>query len=248
MVEAKSHPSNEELSGYSLQALEPAEMQAVETHLAACPECRQEIKGYTAIAGSLLFAVPPKAPPPELRSRLAASIASGRPVSPPARRGLRFSFFQAALGLATIVLLVTSALLAVQVRYLQQQQAALLEFLKNDQAALALISEPGVRILPLGTGPIKGNVVISPGGESGVLFLRGLSTLEADRTYQVWLIPSKGAPKSAGLFQVARDQSFVSFQIASPERITNFATIGITIEPRGGSNAPTTTPILLVNL
>jgi anti-sigma-K factor RskA len=79
-----------------------------------------------------------------------------------------------------------------------------------------------------------------------VLFLHGLSVLAPELAYQVWLIPANGAPQSAGVFQVSQNQPFVTFPIAIPNPITNFADIGITIEPRGGSQAPTTSPILLI--
>jgi anti-sigma-K factor RskA len=62
------------------------------------------------------------------------------------------------------------------------------------------------------------------------------------------MIPANGAPQSAGVFQVSQNQPFISFPLTAPGAISNFADIGITIEPSGGSRAPTTKPILLINL
>jgi anti-sigma-K factor RskA len=241
-----NHLPREILSSYALQALDPDEVQSVKEHLAACQECTQRLAEYDAIADGLLFAVPPKTPPPQLRSRLAASMASGRREAASPR--FRFSFLPAALGAALIALLVTTVYLVFQVRYLQQQQAALLKILNQYQSTVALVSQPGISVVPLKTDQLSGNMVISPDGHSGVMYLNGLSPLDPDHSYQVWLIPANGSPESAGTFQVQQNQSFISFPIRSPEPIQDFANMGITIEKLGGSEAPTTKPILLVNL
>jgi len=247
-MEALNHPSSEDLSSYALQALDPNEAQSVAEHLLTCQECRQQLKAYSAVADGLLFAVPPKTPPAQLRSSLEARIAAGRPVAAPPRRGFRFSIFQAALGAAVVVLLAVTAYLAYQVNDLKQQQQALLQLLQQNQTSLALISQLGVSVIPLQTNQVAGNIVISPDGQNGVLFVHGLSPLDPNHTYQVWLIPASGSPQSAGVFQVPQNQSTSYLSIRSPVPIQDFSNIGITVEPSGGSQAPTTEPILLDNI
>lgn len=245
---AINHPSDEIISNYALQALEPDEACSVKEHLSTCLACSQLLKEYEAITDGLLFALPPQVPSAQLRSRLAATIKSGKPVTTLPLSRSHFSFLKAALGAAVIVLLIATAYLVLQVSYLQQKQAVLLLLLDQNQASLALVLQPGIRIIPLNTNDMTGNVVINPNGQGGALFLRGLTALDAELTYQVWLIPSNGAPQSAGLFQVLKNQPFVSIPITNSNLIKNFANLGITIEPIGGSITPTTKLILLVNV
>lgn len=77
-----------------------------------------------------------------------------------------------------------------------------------------------------------------------VLILNGLASLPADQTYELWLIPSDGDPVSAGLVQVTADGATVS-QIPMPSQPQEFAAVGLSIEPAGGSPQPTGPIVLL---
>ncbi len=248
-MEVKNHPTREELSGYALQSLEIEETRALREHLATCPECREILADYDQIASGLLFAVPPKAPPPQLRSRLAERIHAGQPSQAvPARRATHFPWVTAALGLAAIALLVFSLYLFNQVNRLQQQQAVLIQALQKNQEVIALIAEPGVTTVPFQSGTASGNLLIGPDGKTAVLFTRGLPELDPAHTYQVWLIPPSGAPASAGLMPVQPGQAQNVFLLTSNQPLKNYAALGVTVEPRSGSPAPTTKPVLVVNL
>jgi anti-sigma-K factor RskA len=201
------------------------------------------------VSDGLLFAIPPKTPPPQLRSRLAASISAGKPVPPPASQPrFRFSFLQAALAVISAVLLVTVTLLANQVRSLQAQEAALIQSLEKTRSEIALVSQPGVTLVPLKGGRITGNLAIGPDGTTGLLVIQGLPELDNEHAFQVWLIPSSGAPQSAGLFRTQPGQPITTFRMTSPTLIKNFAAVGVSVEPKAGSGTPTTTPILVANL
>jgi anti-sigma-K factor RskA len=76
------------------------------------------------------------------------------------------------------------------------------------------------------------------------LILNGLASLPADQTYELWLIPSDGDPVSAGLVQVTADGTTVS-QIPMPSQPQEFAAVGLSIEPAGGSPQPTGPIVLL---
>lgn len=65
---------------YALDAMEDAERETYDAHLAACGPCRAEVAGLRDVA-SLLSELPPAmAPPPALRDRLLASVAGPRTV------------------------------------------------------------------------------------------------------------------------------------------------------------------------
>jgi hypothetical protein len=58
----------------ALDAAEGAELRDMEAHLAACAECRAELRELRGAASALALAAPPVAPSPELRTRLLASL------------------------------------------------------------------------------------------------------------------------------------------------------------------------------
>lgn len=70
------------------------------------------------------------------------------------------------------------------------------------------------------------------------LVLHGLPPLPDTQTYQLWYIPTNAAPVPADLLTVRPDQNEAIALTVPPEQ-RNFAAIGITIEPAGGSPVPT---------
>lgn len=253
MVTNLNHPSHEDLSAYAIDALDPNEIQPIQLHLRTCAACQQILANYQSIAEGMLFAVPPQAPPPQLRARLARQVAAGR-LSRPQPNSTRwparpvFSFARLALGSAFLVLLFVILGLGLQVGALQHQQQALLKLIHDNQSSLALVSLPGIQTHPVTGTQGNGNLVVSPDEKTAVLFLQNMPSLDENHTYQVWLIPSAGAPVSVGLFQTPADQAYVPFLIDSQQPLKTFAAVGVTIEPKNGSKEPTTKPILLVNL
>ena len=81
--------------------------------------------------------------------------------------------------------------------------------------------------------------------DEGLLVWRGLEPLPQDQSYQLWLIPpAEGAPVPAGLLEIeAGAPDWLTVQI--PPDAQNFAAVGVSIEPAGGSPAPTGPIVLL---
>lgn len=123
---------------------------------------------------------------------------------------------------------------------LQQQQHV-------DQEMLALIANtapervlqlPGTAESPQASGTFYGS-----SDYQGVLVLQGLAPLPSDQTYQLWLIPPAGPPESVGLLAVqAPGPTWLTVEI--PPAARNFAKVGLSLEPAGGSPAPTTVVLL----
>ncbi len=79
---------------------------------------------------------------------------------------------------------------------------------------------------------------------SGTLVLSNLQALEEDQIYQLWLIPPDGPPIPAGLLdQVGTDVQTISLTL--PTTLDGVAAVGVSIEPPGGSTAPTGPIVLL---
>src|SRR5690242_20512376 len=71
------------IDAYTLGALEPAEVDAVERHLETCPRCRALVARARVLSDAFLLAVPQIAPPSDLRDRLMRRIAAEAAGSPP---------------------------------------------------------------------------------------------------------------------------------------------------------------------
>src|SRR5262245_33054603 len=63
------------IDAYMLDALEPDEVDVVETHLEGCERCRALVDEARASRDALLLAPPLAAPPAELRARVLARVA-----------------------------------------------------------------------------------------------------------------------------------------------------------------------------
>jgi len=63
-------------AGFVLGVLEPAEMEAVRAHLAACPEAHDEMTELGGVVSYLADSVEPMAPPDALRGRVLGAVAA----------------------------------------------------------------------------------------------------------------------------------------------------------------------------
>lgn len=250
---------------YVLDALTDEERQLVESYLAEHPEARTQVQELRPGVSALPYAVSAAEPPRQVKESLMrrvnsdAEARSGVPVeSQVSRRGLRFEsiFRWLALGAATLAIIWAIALNA-QVAQLRNEISAL-----NDRlAAQAQSLEQIITNLPQ-TNPsdvitvslkgtdvqpeAHGQLIADPNENSAVLVITGLPQLEPGRTYQVWLIDG-GAPVSAGLLTVDEYGQSVLI-LTSEEDIGSFDSLGISIEPEGGSPQPTGEIVVLSEL
>lgn len=86
------------------------------------------------------------------------------------------------------------------------------------------------------TGGGTATLLISSSEDAAVVKMNGVPAPPAGKVYQMWLIPKDGsAPVSQGLM----DEEALS-KPAVVEGISSAAALGITVEPAGGSQSPTT--------
>ncbi len=227
----------ETMGAQVLGALTPNEAAAFEAHLASCPDCRRELQAYQAVGEGLLYAADAHIPPPRLRAGLIAALAERR--AQPAASPRRFSFARAGALAGMLLAVGLSAAMITQVVLLRQQMNAMGEQLRVNQTALALVAYPGARSVPVVGENAGGTVVVDSDQAVGVLIAWGLPALEASRTYQVWLIAPDGTRTSGGTFGVTRAMPYTSVVFHSQAPMSAFRGLGVTIEPAGGSPAPT---------
>jgi anti-sigma-K factor RskA len=129
---------------------------------------------------------------------------------------------------------------------LQQSNQILEQRLQTNQNLLAVIADtdfdrivevPGTAEAPDARG------ILFVSGEKGTLMLQGLSPLPDQQTYQLWLAPVGESAQSAGLLSVDPEET-TWLNVSIPPGIQDLSAVGVSIEPSGGSSAPTG-PILL---
>jgi anti-sigma-K factor RskA len=215
----------EMLPAYALGCLEAEEEKAVREHLAGCQECRQELESFRGVSDRLSLAVPMAEPPRRLEGRIMRSIddsLAGRKASP-----RRLQFRHPALAAAAAVFIVALAV------------GNILQLAKAPPAQPQ--ARPGrlMTAVIIGTGEAKeayGTIVLDPQDNKGVLAVNGLPTLDAAHQYQLWLIKD-GRIRSGGVFSVDAE-GYGSLLLTVPSDFRDFRSFGISIEPLGGSQAP----------
>ena len=222
------------LSGaYAVNALDDVERAAFERHLADCEVCAAEVAGLRETAATLTHAVS-VTPPPALRDRVLAQVATTRvlpPVTQPRRAVRRRSFLVAAAAAAVIA---------------AGGGVAITQPWNNDRPATASEQVLAAADAREASAPVQGGgkvtVVRSARLHEAVLLADGVPPAPSGHVYQVWFQNSEGRMVSAGLMPEGKD----SMLLAGDARTAQ--AVGVTVEPAGGSESPTTTPVALVEL
>jgi len=229
---------------YVLGALDAPERKRLEKHLRQCPNLRDQISVYDNVAAQLAYAATPAEPRPDLKYRILATIAP-KP---------RFSFphlfgFVRAPAFAALALLLAIGLgvwnFSTQNQLSQQlaQDQKLLAQLARERDQVSAVMAYGqgqprelqaTEVAARSSGRLYGKSDQS----SFVLAVHNLPRLEQGKVYQVWLVTTSGERISGGTFSLD-SQGYGWIVVTPPKLLSEYRTIGITIEPDGGSPGPT---------
>lgn len=223
------------LSGaYAVDALDDAEREQFEHHLAECAECRAEVAGLRD-AASLLAETTTTAPPPALRERLLEEdIRTVRPLPPrttPVQSGRRRRWIR--LGTVAAALAIALGGAAGVVAWQSQQSQAPVS--AADRVLHAADAEHYTVTLDGATA----SLVRSPSQRRAVLVTTDMPPAPAGKVYQLWL-QDGDTMVPAGLMPPRENQTVLLDGDAA-----RAVGAGITVEPAGGSPAPTSAPIAL---
>lgn len=235
------------IPAYVIGALDPLERTLVERLLPECPEAQAELVKYQTLGDAMLFAVPQIIPPPALGMSIAQAIAqtdSSRAL--PRQHSLR----RWLLAAAVFLLLASNIYWLVQWQFLRDELAALEARVDNETTLLRALGSDGLNEIDF----ISANADESVGRLSWVtgqntntwiawFVADKLPSLPDDAVYQLWLINDDSSPISAGVFRPnTTGQAALVFQINEP--LSRFQAFGVTIEPAGGSEKPTSDILL----
>jgi len=250
---------------YALNALEEDERAAFERRALAAAETREEVRGLSETAALLAYGTPAAVPPPELKSKVMASIRSTRQLPPEAvatdlaaarqaRRGFGAGMARSTtavrwLGAAAAALFVAAAALggwAVSLANEQQQTRQQMQALAHEHTAvMALLMAPDSKVIP-GRMPDGAVVTVALSAQSGkgVVITQGLPELAEGQVYELWLMSGNNA-KPAGMVRPGQPGRTDMTMLPDVAGATH---LGITVEPVGGSPKPTSAPVMMQKL
>ncbi len=233
----------ENLAAYALGALDPEEAAALERHLKTCEPCRLELATYERVGAGLLTALPASAPRASVRQGLQKRLSgvNSRPRPSPNWSAGRWLFAGA---LAALVVL--NALLLSQVYSLRQEQTEMMAQRKSDPTALAMLAYPTTKELAFDQNGVVGSLLVDKQQDLVGVFAWNLPQPPSGKTYQIWLIDSQGNRTKGGFLVPEAGYPFVTAVVWSPRPLSTYTGIGVTLEPIGGSQQPTGSPILRV--
>jgi anti-sigma-K factor RskA len=228
------------LSGaFAIDALSAEEAEQFRTHLQGCAVCRQEVRELRA-AAARMGEIEAVAPPAALKARVLAAadrtaqrppkvVGLGRPGTGEAGRRRWLPRVAAAAAAAVVVVGAAVGIGQIAGEDSTSLQAGVVQVFEADDAHTAEVdtSHGAVRVA---TSPARGEMAVDTSG---------LQPLDDEHVYQLWSI-ADGTPTSVGVL----DDPGAGASMEMPATGTQVA---ITVEPAGGSELPTTDPIVAVD-
>jgi anti-sigma-K factor RskA len=224
----------------ALSALDAAEERALNEHLENCSECRKELEDWQATAAALSLVTDPAEPSPQVRERILSEVrkdlSSSPEVIPFPKRNIWSSF--GSLGAIAAVVLLAALAIGLAVLWRQNQR------LGNDSAFVEIVKTRGAKVSELRAADpgliANAKLAYDPSGRA-VLIASNLPNVAQGKAYQLWFIVGNKPPMPGKTFVPDSKGNAVLKDEMPKDAVDVFA---ITVEPAGGSSAPTS-PIYL---
>ena len=127
-------------------------------------------------------------------------------------------------------------------------RAQTLELTKLTEA-FGVINGPDTVVVPFGQAQAQvpgGKVFVNP-AQGVALVVSNLPAPPAGKLYQMWLLPHRGMPVPAGLFQPAMDETALHIR-RGPVDVSGTAAVAVTLESADGAPQPSSQPLILARL
>lgn len=235
---------------YAMHALNAADTKLFERHLVRCPACTAEVAEFGEVAARLAAAAATQ-PPEELKFRAMAAAARMRQLPPatgevgatrtPARRRGWLPRQSRAASLALVTACVCAVLAGMFGVTASTEEYKLSQDQARSHLVAAVLTARDVVML---------DAKVRTGGTAAVMMSRreralvfaatGLAVLPSSKCYELWLIGPAGET-SAGMLPTpgqGRTGPVIASGLVPGDRL------GLTVEPAGGSQRPTSPMIL----
>ena len=219
-------------AGYALDALDPAEREAYERHLAGCAQCQEDLASFWQVTSALAVATDGPTPDPALRERILDEARAEKQTVIPLDSRRRLS---PVLGALTAVAAAVAIGLGIYSISLHGQLSDTRSALTTQEGAAAVLADPAATTVAMQSG--SGRLVVASGG-AAVLVLDDLAAAPAGKTYQAWVVKGR-TPVSAGTFEAHGTHAVVPI----PQAVTTGAVVAVTVEQAGGASSPTLPPV-----
>lgn len=223
---------------YALDALDDLERVRFERHLDACDTCSEEVASFHDTA-ALLGAVEEMPVSDDLRRSVLDSIEHVRQVGPVTAKvhGIRPRVMSIAAAVFAVLALGAGAF-----GFNQFQRVGELE---PYQELASILQAPDAVVQSQQVDGAQVKVIASPGNGAGAVLASGLDAAPDGHAYQLWLLDADDAATPAGFLEVGADGSGQELMQGD---MTDVIAVGVTVEPAGGSDQPTSEPIAVVSL
>jgi anti-sigma-K factor RskA len=209
---------SENLAAYMLGALEPEEATEFERHLEGCERCRQEMRWLEPAVHSLPESVERQEPPKRLRQSLMAEVRTD--VRPASAKPRRW-LLKPAVGFAVVALLV-AGVVGYEVGKDGSGENASTTVRQIDGLTVKMVQE----------------------GDSGTLQLSGVPQVPSDKVLEAW-VEREGEVEAVPALFVPDRHGKAETRIAD---MTGVETVMVTEEPQGGSEQPTSEPLMTMSV
>lgn len=218
------------IAAYAMGAVPEDEVPAIRAHILSCETCFAEAESYTEALAALATSVEPVPLPKGFAERVLTE-ARGESPAPVTREGARNRTWRRFLvpGLAVLAAISLFGTTLALVGSLERQD-------EYERVVASLVRDPDALSLD---GPGGAQGVVASGKEGSVLVAVDLGAAPRGRDYQLWLIED-GVPVPDVTFDVTGSVVVVE----SKFDLSDYEGAAITVEPEGGSQQPTTDPVL----
>ena len=236
------------VDAYALGALESKEAAALQRHVSDCTNCREELGKSQRTAALLALSGRIEQVPPRLLERIVARAKSERYELPALQRFVPTRRTSTrALAIGGVVALVFAVFLQAQMSnlrgdkdQLQGQLSAASSELEQQRQIVAVLSAQDTQKVTMEPASFRTQAESvynwSPDNDAGFVVCRNFPEPAAGRVYQVWFVTGERAepvatflPQDGGC-QIPMDTSRMHWRPGG---------IAISVEPAGGSRAPT---------
>lgn len=256
------HDELDDVALYALGVLPESEAERVRAHIATCPECRAEydvLRPAVTAVGTTAESCPDLhngtvVASPLLKARIMREVrreAAPQAITPAPQRPRTVVWPAYLVAAACFVLALVSTLvnlsLVQQLRSTQsqlaenrQRSAGLSHELTDERTTVADILDQTAKRYAVHDGEV---VAIH---DRLYLAMHGMPSLPAGKVYQAWTLPkgSKAMAPSRTFVPDAHGTAIVPIAASA----AGTSAVAVSIEPEGGSKAPTTKPVALTTL
>lgn len=261
-------PDLHHLSGaYSVDALDRDEHSAFEAHLAECDACRSEVTELSAAAHTVAV-LTEAGPPASLRAAVLSGISQVRPLPPlvvvddaaagagtpepaladaTAPMGGEAAVARAGATVIPLFRRTTTWIAAAAAAAVLAVGGAVWSPWSSDQTTLSALQQvtqaSDAATVTSHKGAVTATLAYSRQLNRSALTVTGMPPAPEGHTYQLWYVGSDEVARSAGFINPAGDGRAETVLAGV---LTGATAVGVTVEPTGGSAAPTTDPIMVM--